>query len=398
MAKVTGKFSIDIPKTADLVPPTLDCDWEFEFDGEPDLEKVLISYFKKNYEDGLRKVMSAQAKHFGVPLASMQKEIDELRKLVAEIHGTTDPAKVMAKTLEMKKRFPKDLVTQVKEYNDYLAGAVENIKKQQMAVYGKQFEAEAMAAARKQVKKDVNAKKFRVVAGAVLRGVLVLGVAAAGIAAIVLTFGTAGVVFAAIAAASAGLGGVSALVKVGDSVKSNLDQERRSMDLLIKDVAAVTGPLTAMEAQVKGLASRVNDVSTYYSARRAETAKLAGELTGLKATLTKIGAEAAKLKPTMAAISADQLAKVAAAQKAVTKAQMAWDASNKRDEEIKKVLDSAKAAIGDLNKIPFHGAKGLMAGLTSINFKDVSTYTALMDNLGGIGGAVGGIGMAKTAK
>ncbi len=68
------------------------------------------------------------------------------------------------------------------------------------------------------------------------------------------------------------------------------------MELLVKDVAAVTGPLTAMEAQVKGLASRVNDVSTYYSARRAETAKLGTELASLEAAMIKIGAEATKLR------------------------------------------------------------------------------------------------------
>jgi len=398
MAKVGGKFTIDISKTADLTPPALDCEWEVEFDGDPELEKVLIGYFKKNYEDGLQKVMAEQAKHFGVPLASMQKEIDELRKLVAEIHALTDPAKIMAKTAEMKKRFPTDLVTQVKDYNDYLKGAVENVKKQQMAIYGKKFEAEAFAAARKSIKKDIDAKKFRVVVGAILRGVLVLSVAAAAIAATVLTFGTAGVAFAAIAAASAGLGGASALLKVRDSYKNNLDQERRSMELLIKDVAAVTGPLTAMEAQVKGLASRVNDVSTYYSARRSETAALAAEFAKLDAKLATIGAEATKLKGALPAMSADQLLKVAEARKAVAKAKLAWEASNKRDEELKKVLESAKAAIGDLNKIPFHGAKGMMAGLTGLNLKDVGTYTAVMDNLSSITASVGAIGMAKTAK
>ena len=80
MAKIEGEFTIKIAGTKDLTPPDLVCKWEAEFEGEVDYEKALLAHFKSSYQTGLKNVMAAQAKHFGVPLASMQKDIDNMNK------------------------------------------------------------------------------------------------------------------------------------------------------------------------------------------------------------------------------------------------------------------------------------------------------------------------------
>lgn len=398
MAKVNGSFKIDISKTADLAPPALECTWEVEFDGDPEYEKILIAYFKKNYEEGLKKVMGDQAKNFGVPLASMQKEIDGMRNQVSAIADQTDPVKIQALLAAFNAKYKVSLPDQVASYNSYLSKAVDNIKNQQMAIYAKKFEEEAFAYARKSIKRDARNKKIRHVAGVVLRGLLVLSVAAAGIAAIVLTFGTAGIVFAAIAAASAGLGGVSALGKTAKGIYDIRDLERRSIDLLAKDVAGMTGSLNGVETQLKGIAKHVNDVSTYYSQRRAETAKLDAEMKSVEAALTKVKTETDRLKNGLPKVYAAQEAKVKKATESFNKAKAAHESSSKRDNEIKAVLVNASAVLGDLNKIPFQKAKGMADGLSRIDFKDADTYLSLVDSLGGLSNAVGGIGMGKTAK
>src|SRR5471032_3246086 len=109
MAKVNGSFTVDIPKTADLRPPALVCDWEVEVDGTEPYDKALLDYFKKNYGDGLKKVMSEQAKNFSVPLNSMQKDIDDMKKALAFIHNEPNAVKVMEAMVDFQKKYPKPL-------------------------------------------------------------------------------------------------------------------------------------------------------------------------------------------------------------------------------------------------------------------------------------------------
>jgi len=96
MTKVSGSFTTGIEKTADLSPPAIECQWEVDFDGEPDLEKVLLGYYRKHYEDGLQRVITEQARAFAVPLASMQREIDALRKARAVVDTQTDADAALA--------------------------------------------------------------------------------------------------------------------------------------------------------------------------------------------------------------------------------------------------------------------------------------------------------------
>ena len=398
MTKINGSFTLDIPKTKDLSPPALDCNWEAEFEGDKEIEVALLGYYKKNYTDALKKAMGEQVKAFSVPLESMQKDIDLMRKTVEYLNNETDPVKYMAALEAFKKKYPKPLDEMVAQYNDYLKKAVANIEKQQTLAWGKKFEEEAVAAAKKAVKRDVSNKKFRHIAGVVLRGVLVLGVAAAGIAAIVLTFGTAGLVFAAIAAAGAGLGGVSALAKTGKDIYGIRDLEKRSLELLVKDVSAVTSQLGGMELKLSGISKHVTDVSTYYSKRKEKTLELEKGLQVAQEALGKMQSEAGRLGQVSDKMRKDYEAKVNKASAQVTQIDKSLEESKKLGQALETVLNDAKAAIGDLGKIPFQAAKGKLDGVTRLDFKSADTYIGLVDNLASLTGAVSSIGMAKTAK
>lgn len=398
MTKINGNFSLDIPKTKDLTPPALDCNWEVEFDGDEDIEIALLGYYKKNYTDALKKAMGEQIKAFSVPLDSMQKDIDLMRKTVDYLNSETDPVKYLAALEAFKKKYPKPLDEMVADYNEYLKKAVLNIEKQQTLAWGKKFEDEALAAAKKAVKRDVRSKKFRHIAGVVLRGVLVLSVAAAGIAAIVLTFGTAGLVFAAIAAAGAGLGGISALAKTGKDIYGIRDLEKRSLELLVKDVSAVTSQLSGVEVKLSGISKHVTDVSTYYSKRKEKTLELEKGLRLAQDALDKISSEAARLGQVSDKMRKSYEAKVSKASAQVAQIDKSLEESKKAGLALETVLNDAKAAIGDLNKIPFQGAKGKLDGVTRIDFKSADTYIGLIDNLSGLTNSVGSLGMAKTAK
>jgi archaellum component FlaC len=400
MAKIDGEFTIKIPGTKDLKPPDLVCKWSAEFEGEPDYEKALLAHFKSSYEGGLKKVMEAQTKGFALPLASMQKDIDGMTKDLEAIYDLMEPAAVIKAFAAFKAKYPKGLDAQIDEYNKYLAEAVDNVKNQQLAIYAKKYEVEALAAAQKAVKRDLRNKKIRHIVGVVLRGALVLTIAAAAIASVVLTFGATAVVFAAFGAAAAGLGGISALGKTGKSIFDIRNLEQRSMGLLTQDLDDVATQLGKSEGKVKGLSKHIGDVSQYYTERKNKTNELHGELKKLGESLGKLRSEVDKLKntaPKLSKLHAKQNAKLQTAEKAYQVSRDKFLASAKRDAEIKDLLDKAKVLVGDLNKIPFQGSKSVLDGLKKFKPSSADDVFSAVDTLSSLTGAVGGVGAGATS-
>jgi archaellum component FlaC len=400
MAKIDGEFTIKIPGTKDLKPPDLVCKWSAEFEGEPDYEKALLAHFKSSYEGGLKKVMEAQTKGFALPLASMQKDIDGMTKDLEAIYDLMEPAAVIKAFAAFKAKYPKGLDAQIDEYNKYLAEAVDNVKNQQLAIYAKKYEVEALAAAQKAVKRDLRNKKIRHIVGVVLRGALVLTIAAAAIASVVLTFGATAVIFAAFGAAAAGLGGISALGKTGKSIFDIRNLEQRSMGLLTQDLDDVATQLGKSEGKVKGLSKHIGDVSQYYTERKNKTNELHGELKKLGESLGKLRSEVDKLKntaPKLSKLHAKQNAKLQTAEKAYQVSRDKFLASAKRDAEIKDLLDKAKVLVGDLNKIPFQGSKSVLDGLKKFKPSSADDVFSAVDTLSSLTGAVGGVGAGATS-
>jgi len=392
MAEISGSFTIKIPGTKDLQPPELVCNWKAEFEGDPKYEKALLDYFKAHYEAGLKKIMGDQTRNFAVPLASMQKSIDEMRSDADKIHKLTDAVQAKKAMEDFAKKYDAgDKAVRIADYHEYLVQAVENVRKQQLLIYADKFEKEANAAAQKGIKTQLSNKKARHIIGVVIKGALVLGVAAAAIAAAVASFGAAAVAIAAVGAVAAGLGGLTALGKTGKSIYEIRDLERRSLKLLFEDIEAVNVQLGKAEGQVHGLSKRVNDVSAYYTRRKNETKALGATLKDAEANLAKLSQELVKLQKATPKLAEKKQAEVAKAQKALGACKEKYLASAARDTELMAALDGARKIIEDLNRIPFEGAKSVLSSLKRVKPESADDVFAMVETLGSLAGAAGGV-------
>lgn len=394
MPKLNGSFKIDIPATSDLHTPSLECDWEAEFDGDAALEKVLKDYFQDQYEKSLKAVMASQTDALMVPVKSMQTEIDQARQIIDAVNRQTDMAAVRTLLLKLKERFPQGLDSRIKDYNGYLAKGVENIRKQQLLVHAQRFEEAALAAARKQIKKDLQAKKFRVIAGVTLRGSMALAATGAAVAGTVASFGTALPVLAGIGAASAGLGGVAAASKIVKSVLSLRDLEGRAMRDLMDDLAAITGVMDGVAVQVKGLSEHFDQLSAHYSDRRQRTVLLSQALAAARTAFQQLESQIAPLQKTLPALYQARSGELKQAQSRFAKAQAAWDASVKRDEQLKKALEDTARVVAEVSKVPSRSPKGSLDALKRMDWTDSATYIDLADSLSSLTSSISGLGTA----
>jgi len=270
------------------------------------------------------------------------------------------------------------------------------VRRQQLAGFGKVFEAQALEQARKSIRREIGNKRVRHVTHITLRGALLLGAAGGALAAAGASFGAALPVLGALAAVGAALGGATTLISMARSIADLRDLERRSMNLLVKDAAAMAAELDAVSTSVKGLGKHVSDVSTYYSHRREKTALLDQRMKALEQQLVAAVGETERLRDAVPKIHKAQKARLADARQRVEKARQACAESARRDAELKAALASATALVGDLRKIPYQGAEGVADGLTRIDMKDPATYLALVDALAGLLRAASGAGKANS--
>lgn len=392
MASMNGKFRIDIPATSDLVPPALECSWEAEFEGDPDLEKMLRTYFVEQYEKSLQASMAAQSDALQAPVQSMQREVDQAREMIQAIRKQRDVAPVRTLLQKLQERYPKGLDDKIKEYNDYLAKAVENIRKQQLLVHAQRFEVAAMAAARKQIRKDISAKKFRVVGGLALKGSLALAGAGAAVAASIASFGAALPALAGIGAASAGLGGIATGARLVKSVLAVRDLEARAMKSLLEDLAAITGTMDGLAVHVKGLSEHFDQLTGYYSQRRQQTAQLEQAMATAATALRQRVAQVAPLQQSLPALYQAEAAGLKALEGQLSQAQAAWEASMKREAMLKQSLENTARVVVEVSRLPAQSPKGSLDALKRIDWAGADSYIALAEHLSNAGGMISNLG------
>lgn len=392
MGTEKGSFTVPIAPTVGLRPPPIQCDWEVEFDGDPEYEKVLLAYYRKHYETGLKKVIESQARNFATPLAAMQKDIDGMRRAQQLIKSQTTQPTREAAIKAFRNTYKTDFKTQLNAIDDYLGKAVENVEKQQLVGFGKTFEATALVDARKSIRRDVKSKRFRHVASVSVRGAVGLTVAAAAIGATVATFGAAAPAFGAIAIAGASLGGAVKLAKFGKSIIAIRDLERRSTQLLLKDIGGVTGQINGIETQLSGIGKHVNDVSVYFSRRHEQTVALGEQLAETKKNLDAARARLETSRSSMPQLYAALKPRFAKANANFESAQAAWKKSHEREEQLKAGLAAAQMVIVELKKIPFQNAGTLLERLKGLDLKDADTYIVLGEALAITAETVGRLG------
>jgi prefoldin subunit 5 len=357
---VSGKFVISLPKTEDLSPPDLVCEWEAGCDGADEFDKVLVAYFAKNYESGLKDIMEAQCKAFAVPLKSMQEEIDDIKKEVKSIQALTDVQALLEATQAFEKKHKKDLDTLVKEYNKYLEDAVDNVRRQQLRIYGSKFEDEALAYAKKKVKSDVKKKEIRQRVGVVIRGTLTVSALVAGVLATVATFGLAAPALAAVGAVIFGMGGLSKIGRTALDVKDMWNAESHSLNVLNEQLESLQQQLEQVDGKRSSLFKHIDDVSAQYSKRRLATEAISKEVDRLDADITKLESQMSRLKGSHAALHASLTKQVDKLRKSLILAMGNHEKANRRDAELRAALEKAKELVGDLNKIPFERANSVV--------------------------------------
>lgn len=379
MATLKFKIQMKIPGTADLTPPELVANCEIEFAGDTDAERAKAAYYQAGYEAKLKAVLSEQVKGYATPLKSMQAEIDKMKAAYNAVTNSTDPFKLLAQ-IEASKDLQKQIKEKIDGYAKYLEAAVANTVNQQILIWHTKFEKQAQEEAQKKVKSDVNWKKARHIAGIVIVGLLVLGAAAAAIAASIVTFGTLPVIIAALGVASASLGGLTALTKVGLNIKKSWDLEKASIDKLNKDIEDVAVHLGKTQSKVSGLPKHLDDASRYCSIRRENIQIMRKELTELDSTLKKLNSDLGKLSGAKLKAFEGKQAKVAALEAEKAKLQGKLDSALALDAQMVQALENARKLVGDLEKIPFTGcrsvcdslkryasADGVIGGIDSVN-------------------------------
>ncbi|WP_457322326.1 hypothetical protein [Roseateles sp. P5_E11] len=389
MVKKTITITEDIPGTDDLKPPKLEATYEFESGSDEAHERVKFDYIAKNFEAEMRKKFKKQIEGFALPLSSMQKEIDAMKKAYNDMTTETDPLKLVEQ-IKAASGSKKSLDTKIKEYNDYLKDAVKNTIEQQILVWAEKIEKDAEVEAKKKIKSDIRWKKFRHVAGAVIKGVLILGAAAAAIALTIVTFGAAAPAIAALGVAFASLGGLTALVKVGRDIKGKYDLEKRALANLEADLKVIQTHLGSIANKTAGLPKHLDDASRMCTERR-------GMIQATRAVLDKLAVKAREAQDKMEVVKAagdfKGITKQAAVLKKLhdeqTKAQTAIEQAQQRDKEFEAFIDKARGVVGDLEKIPVLAPRTLLE--TVKQYANMDTLINGADLISSVGGSAAGL-------
>lgn len=387
MASQTLSFTIKlkIPGTTDLTPPGLAAECNIEMDTDEDHERALWAYYKKHFEKQLKKKLEAQIKNFDTPLKSMQKDLDVIKndykkltnaKTMEALAAQCKSSSAIAKAVELKK--------EVGKLEEYLAGAVQNIEKQQLLVWKTAFEKEAKAAALKKIKSDIRWKKFRTTIGVVLVGVLVVGGAALGIAASIASFGAVPAAIAIIGVSSASIGGLSALVQTGRSIKSNLDLEKASIAKVSADLDEIAVHLGKTSSKITGLPKHLDDASRFHSLRRESLKKAEAKIASIDRDIAKLRgglSDVSAVQGTSATSDIEKKIKVLEQNKAG--ASDIVKKCLKRDEELIAVFARARNLVGDLQKIDFTGPRTISDSLG--RYKNVDTVLNAVNMVNSVG-------------
>jgi len=388
-----GKKSItileEIPGTADLKPPKLELTYEVESSGSEEHERVKFDYIVKNFESAMRKKFRKQIDAFAVPLQSMQKDIDKLRTAYNTATTATDPFKLkdeIDKAIDLKKA----LDDQLKDYASYLSAAVSNMAQQQILAWAPTLEKEAEDAAKKKIKSDIKWKKVRHVMGAVVKGTLILGGAAAAIALSVATLGAATPLIAAVGVAFASMGGLQALYKVGTDIKGKYDLEKRALVNLENDLKAVLTHLGSILSKTAGMPKHLDDASRLCTERRVLIQETRSQLDELGGKAKEADAKLGQLKSLG---DLKGIAKQAATVKKIAeeqvKAQKFLDSALARDKAFEDFIDKARVVMGDLTKIPVVPTRTLVESMKQyVNTDLLATAVDSVSSIGKLGAAM----------
>jgi methyl-accepting chemotaxis protein len=350
------------PETKNLKPPVLEAHYTIEMDGDPELEGTMWSYYEKHFAKLATKKLQEQLNYIKKPLTSMQKDIDKMTAAYNKATSAKDMGTLLTQ-IELARDQHDQIKKALKYYQeDYIPGMVKNFEVQTLLAWGDTFQAAAEKAAKKAIGREIKWKKFRKIAGVILKTTLVVTGTAVAVMATIASFGTAPAIVAGIGAAAVGIAKLGALKKAYGDIKKAADSEKAALDNLSMDLKEIATHLGKTENRNKGLAKHLKEASKFYTQRKDLLEKTNAKVVEINAKLeeykTKVSQLKSKVKKEPNVIKQNQK-KIVELTKARDKYLQTIKTCQAKDKEMKKLFKQAGDLIGTLNKIDFGAPRSL---------------------------------------
>ena len=371
------------PETKNLKPPELEAHYTIEMDGDPDLEGTMWAYYEKHFTKLATKKLQEQLNHMKTPLTSMQKDIDKMTAAYNKATAARDMGTLLTQ-IELARDQHAEIKKTLKFYQEkYIPDMVKNFEVQTLLAWGNIFQAEAEKAAKKAIGREIKWKKFRKIAGVVLKTTLVVAGTAVAIMAAVASFGTAPAIVAGIGAAAMGISKLGALKKAYGDIKKAANSEKAALDNLSTDLKEIATHLGKTANKNKGLAKHLKEASKFYTLRKdlmkQTSAKMAKISTQLEAYKRKVALLKGKVKKQPDVIRKNQK-KITELTKAKNKYLQTIKTCQAKDKEMQKLFKEAGDLIGTLNRIDFGAPRSLSDMLGRYkNFESVIGAVGALD-------------------
>jgi predicted RNase H-like nuclease (RuvC/YqgF family) len=365
-----------------------------DFSGTIDLDATDASHLanvQKAFQHEMETRLKAQLSHLNTWLTEKDKLIDNMVKKYEVLKkdgfpSTPQAANARAQTIKelavlgiQIQQFPED-------YKKIVQDWAENAREQQALVSMKVAVKTARVA-------TYNDKAWRVRAGQIVKAVLVVAAIAISVAAIVVSAGTTAPLFIGLAAAGAGLAGISSLAGLGKMLKENATIEKKLMANVTKDVELVKNAMKPLDTVKSSLAKHVTELRNLMKIREnnirqqnTEIQKYTASANGYTAALDKLKtdpsilpAEIAKRQKTIDGLNA-QLKSCADSIKKMESQNAAGQ----------KLLDDLVSMNVELDKISGQAANSLLGNLKA-RYTTLDGYIEVGNTVGGMVNSASGI-------
>jgi hypothetical protein len=236
-------------------------------------------------------------------------------------------------------------------------------------------------------------KSWRVRAGQVVKGVLIVAAIAVSVAAIVVSAGATLPLFIGLASAGAAIAGLSNLTNLGKNIVDNANMEKRILANATKDVEAIAAAFSGTKEKNAALFKHVQELGNLMKKREGDIAKLQNDLLPAKAAVAGYSRDIGKLSGDPTLNSSELSSKIKAAADIAgkikdTEAKIAsLKAENAKGEELLKTLSALNV---EIDKISGNTPNTVLGNLKE-RFSKIDGWTDLGNSLGGLVNSASGI-------
>lgn len=335
----------------------------------------------------------------------IKSQLDFLNKWLSERDDVIDDMVKRFETLK-KEGFPEDagkaaqrvktlkelgeLAVKIEKFPDEYATIVQNWAQNCRDQQGKISIQLAVKKARITTFED---KSWRVRAGQIVKGVLIVAAIAASVAAIVVSAGATAPLFIGLAAAGATVAGVSNLTNLTKNIVDNANMEKRILANAQKDVEAIAAAFSGAKDKNAALFKHLQELGNLMKKREGDIAKLQNDLLPAKAAIAGYSRDIGKLAGDASLNSSEISSKVKAAADVAAKIKdtegkiAGLKAENAKGEELLKTLSALNV---EIDKISGNTPNTVLGNLKE-RFSKIEGWTDLGNSVGGIVNSASGI-------